>query len=96
MVNYACAFSQSESGKDFPNLLYSILAGVKTLLVEHKFQINIQIWTKQPFVNTLDFRAFFLGLDPLPTLGARDFSCAVSGFGQLLKSDPRERDNKVL
>ena len=24
-----------------------------------------------------------------PTLGARDFSCAVSGFGQVLKSDPR-------
>ena len=23
------------------------------------------------------------------TLGARDFSCAVSGFGQVLKSDPR-------
>ena len=25
------------------------------------------------------------------TLGARDFSCAVSGFGQVLKSDPRGR-----
>ena len=25
------------------------------------------------------------------TLGARDFSCAVSGFGQVLKSDPREK-----
>ena len=24
------------------------------------------------------------------TLGARGFSCAVSGFGQVLKSDPRE------
>ena len=24
------------------------------------------------------------------TLGATDFSCAVSGFGQVLKSDPRE------
>ena len=24
-----------------------------------------------------------------PTLDARDFSCAVSGFGQVLKSDPR-------
>ena len=27
----------------------------------------------------------------LSTLGARDFSCAVSGFGQVLKSDPREK-----
>ena len=25
------------------------------------------------------------------TLGARDFSCAVSGFGQVSKSDPREK-----
>ena len=25
----------------------------------------------------------------LSTLGARGFSCAVSGFGQVLKSDPR-------
>ena len=24
-------------------------------------------------------------------LGARGFSCAVSGFGQVLKSDPREK-----
>ena len=27
----------------------------------------------------------------LLTLGARGFSCAVSGFGQVLKSDPREK-----
>ena len=27
------------------------------------------------------------------TLGAGDFSCAVSGFGQVLKSDPREKPN---
>ena len=27
------------------------------------------------------------------TLSARDFSCAVSGFGQVLKSDPREIDS---
>ena len=26
-----------------------------------------------------------------PTLSARGFSCAVSGFGQVLKSDPREK-----
>ena len=26
-----------------------------------------------------------------PTLGTRGFSCAVSGFGQVLKSDPREK-----
>ena len=25
------------------------------------------------------------------TLGSRDFSCAVSGFGQVLKRDPREK-----
>ena len=25
------------------------------------------------------------------TLGSRGFSCAVSGFGQVLKSDPREK-----
>ena len=30
-------------------------------------------------------------LDSIGTLGARDFSCAVSGFGQVLKSDPREK-----
>ena len=29
--------------------------------------------------------------DSIGTLGARDFSCAVSGFGQVLKSDPREK-----
>ena len=28
--------------------------------------------------------------DSIGTLGAIDFSCAVSGFGQVLKSDPRE------
>ena len=27
------------------------------------------------------------------SLGAGDFSCAVSGFGQVLKSDPREKPN---
>ena len=27
----------------------------------------------------------------LTTLGSRGFSCAVSGFGQVLKSDPREK-----
>ena len=32
-----------------------------------------------------------MGPSPNPaTLGARGFSCAVSGFGQVLKSDPRE------
>ena len=30
------------------------------------------------------------------TLGARDFSCAVSGFGQVLKSDPRGRTRVAL
>ena len=29
--------------------------------------------------------------DSIGTLGARDFSCAVSGLGQVLKSDPREK-----
>ena len=29
--------------------------------------------------------------DSIGTLGARDFSCMVSGFGQVLKSDPREK-----
>ena len=29
--------------------------------------------------------------DSIGTLGARDFSCVVSGFGQVLKSDPREK-----
>ena len=28
---------------------------------------------------------------PFSTLDARGFSCAVSGFGQVLKSDPREK-----
>ena len=30
-------------------------------------------------------------LDSIGTLGARDFSCSVSGFVQVLKSDPREK-----
>ena len=29
------------------------------------------------------------------TLGARGFSCAVSGFGQVLKSDPRLRRSSL-
>ena len=29
--------------------------------------------------------------DSIVTLGARDFSCAFSGFGKVLKSDPREK-----
>ena len=33
----------------------------------------------------------FVCLPPPHTLGARGFSCAVSGFGQILKSDPREK-----
>ena len=28
----------------------------------------------------------------MSTLGSRGFSCAISGFGQVLKSDPREED----
>ena len=32
----------------------------------------------------------YLAFDWAPTLGARGFSCAVSVFGQVLKSDPRE------
>ena len=35
-------------------------------------------------------RAFF-GDTGVPTLGSRGFSCALSGFGQVLKSDPREK-----
>ena len=33
----------------------------------------------------------FVCLPPPHTLGARGFSCAVSGFVQVLKSDPREK-----
>ena len=32
----------------------------------------------------------YLAFDRAPTLGARGFSCAVSGLGQVLESDPRE------
>ena len=32
----------------------------------------------------------------IPTLGARGFSCAVSGFGQVLKSDPRRSSLRPL
>ena len=32
----------------------------------------------------------YLAFDWAPTLGARGFSCAVSGLGQVLESDPRE------
>ena len=35
-------------------------------------------------------RKSYLAFDWAPTLGAKGFSCAVSGFGQVLKSDPRE------
>ena len=40
-----------------------------------------------------NFRFFFLSTKNslTCTLGARGFSCAVSGFGQVLKSDPREK-----
>ena len=39
------------------------------------------------------FRFFFLSTKNslTCTLGARGFSCEVSGFGQVLKSDPREK-----
>ena len=33
----------------------------------------------------------FYGDTGVPTLGARGFSCAVSGSGQVLKSDPLEK-----
>ena len=36
-------------------------------------------------------RKSYLAFDWAPTLGAKGFSCAVSGFGQVLKSDPREK-----
>ena len=35
-------------------------------------------------------RKSYLAFDWAPTLGAKGFSCAVSVFGQVLKSDPRE------
>ena len=40
-----------------------------------------------------NFRFFFLSTKNslTCTLGARGFLCAVSGFGQVLKSDPREK-----
>ena len=30
------------------------------------------------------------------TLGARGFSCAVSGFGHVLQNDPRERASQLV
>ena len=44
------------------------------------------LWSRfQNYLNTI-----FL-LEHLTTLGARGFSCANSGFGQVLKSDSREK-----
>ena len=40
---------------------------------------------------TLYKHFFLLCYERNCTLGARDFSCAVSGFSQVLKSDPREK-----
>ena len=40
-------------------------------------------------VNLYLVTAVFLYLSFSLTLGARGFQCAVSGFGQVLKSDPR-------
>ena len=37
--------------------------------------------------------SFWYGLKDRFPLGARGFSCALSGFGQVLKSDPRLRSN---
>ena len=34
----------------------------------------------------------FIWCTNMSTLGSRGFSCAISGFGQVLKSDPREED----
>ena len=39
----------------------------------------------------LQIKAEHQDCPPNPTLGARGFSCVVSGFGQVLTSDPREK-----
>ena len=49
----------------------------RTVLTDQKFPTKIS-------------RNFFIN-GKQPTLGAKGFSCAVSGFGQVLKSDPREK-----
>ena len=49
----------------------------RTVLTDQKFPTKIS-------------RNFFIN-GKQPTLGAKGFSCAVSGFGQVLKSDTREK-----
>ena len=47
------------------------------------------VLTDRKFPTKLSRNVFINGKQP--TLGAKGFSCAVSGFGQVLKSDPREK-----
>ena len=50
---------------------------------------RVEHTTSESFCYVL-VRKSYLAFDWAPTLGARGFSCAVSVFGQVLKSDPRE------
>ena len=67
--------------------------------ISHKFYQGAQTWIISVISAgiSLELQKFgptFSSFNPcpfLPTLGARGFSCAVSGFGQVLKSDPREK-----
>ena len=65
--------------------------------ISHKFYQGARTWIISVIsaVILLELQKFgptFSSSNPcpsLPTLRARGFSCAVSGFGQVLKSDPR-------
>ena len=65
--------------------------------ISHKFYQGALTWIISVISASISlglqkFGPTFSSFNPcpfLPTLGARGFSCAVSGFSQVLKSDPR-------
>ena len=61
---------------------------ITTTLYKHPARHCISLRSRSFFASSSNVLAH---KRPFYTLGARGFSCAVSGFGQVLKSDPRRR-----
>ena len=61
---------------------------ITTTLYKHQARHCISLRSRSFFASSSNVLAH---KRPFYTLGARGFSCAVSGFGQVLKSDPRSR-----
>ena len=65
---------------------------------EHSFELSLSTCVFYQRIFNLEMQNFSLenhhimiARQPFSTLDARGFSCAVSGFGQVSKSDPREK-----